>query len=507
MGILPSQIAPDLVPDSAAETTIPNYVARKLAAEKRPICVDLDGTLIKTDALVEGIVTIFSSRSGITHLGSLATSNRATLKRRVAEIAGCTPELLPYNTELIAYLKKKRQEGHPLVLATAADARVAYAVADHLALFDEVICSDGIRNLKGDEKAAALIERFGRKGFDYVGNDLSDLPIWSAAAGVVTVNASRRVMREARQLGLPTTTFETRPPLISAAVRAMRPHQWSKNVLVFVPMIMAHAVNEASAWIGALGLFLSLCATASALYIVNDLLDLSSDRRHPRKRMRPLASGALPIPIAVWLAVVLVSFGIGLGWLSGTIVILVTYAVASLSYSLVLKRFPLIDVFVLAGLYTLRVLGGGVASGHRATLWLLAFAGFTFLSLALVKRAGELLSIERSHDKHSNARRGYQAGDSAIIEMFGCASAFSSGVVLALFVGSSSAFQQYRAPEVLWLIVPIIILWHCRLWLATVRGNMHDDPIVYAFRDWVSWVVGATILLIMFAAAVGITLN
>jgi 4-hydroxybenzoate polyprenyltransferase len=507
MSILESRLAPNLSPNNVSELTIPDGATRKLAAEKRPICVDLDGTLIKTDALVEGLVTIVSSRSGIAHLSSLVTSNRATLKRRVAEIAGCTPDLLPYNMEIISYLKKKHQEGHRLVLATAADARVAHAVADHLRLFDEVICSDGIRNLKGDEKAAALIERFGQKGFDYVGNDLSDLPIWSAAASVVTVNASRRVMHEVRQLGLPTTTFETQPTLISAAVRAMRPHQWSKNVLVFVPMIMAHAVSEASAWIGALGLFLSLSATASALYIVNDLLDLSSDRRHPRKRMRPLASGALPIPIAVWLAVVLVSLGIGLGWLSGTIVILLTYAVASLSYSLVLKRFPLIDVFVLAGLYTLRVLGGGVASGHRATLWLLAFAGFTFLSLALVKRAGELLSIERSHDRRSNARRGYQPGDVEIIQMFGCASAFSSGVVLALFVGSSSAFQQYRAPEVLWLIVPIIILWHCRLWLATVRGNMHDDPIVYTFRDWVSWIVGATVLLIMFAASAGITFN
>ena len=429
------------------------------------------------------------------------------LKQRVAEIAGCAPDLLPYDTELISYLMNKRQEGHRLVLATAADARIAHSVANHLGIFDEVICSDGIRNLKGKEKAAALIERFGPKGFDYVGNDRSDLPIWRAAASVVTVNASRGVMEAVRRLGLPTTTFQTRPTLISAVVRAMRPHQWSKNVLVFVPMIMAQAVSEAGAWIGALGLFLSLSATASALYIVNDLLDLGSDRRHPRKRMRPLASGALPIPISVWLAVLLVSFGIGLGWLSGTIVILLTYAVASLSYSLALKRFPLIDVFVLAGLYTLRVLGGGVASGHRATLWLLAFSGFTFLSLALVKRAGELLSIERSHDRHSNARRGYQPGDVAIIQMFGCASAFSSGVVLALFVGSNSAFQQYRAPEVLWLIVPILIFWHCRLWLATVRGNMHDDPIVYTFRDWVSWVVGATILLIMLAASLGITLN
>jgi 4-hydroxybenzoate polyprenyltransferase len=498
MGAVQSQLASSLVQDGIAGIEIPADVTsaarigrantegvlahKELDAEKRPICVDLDGTLIKTDTLVEGLVSVVSSRSGLMHLGTLLTSSKARLKQRVAEIAGCAPDLLPYDTELIAYLKKKRQEGHYLVLATAADARIANSVASHLGIFDEVICSD-------------------------VGNDRSDLPIWRAAAGVVTVNASRGVTEAARRLGLPTTTFDTRPALIYAAVRAMRPHQWSKNLLVFVPMIMAHAVGEASAWIGALGLFLCLSAIASCLYIINDLLDLTSDRRHPRKRMRPLASGALSIPIAVGLAVILVLFGLGLGWLSGTIVILLTYAVSSLSYSLVLKCFPLVDVFVLAGLYTLRVLGGGVASGHPATLWLLAFAGFTFLSLAMVKRAGELLSIERSHDRRSNARRGYQPGDAALIQMFGCASAFSSGVVLALFVGSNSAFQQYKAPEVLWLIVPIIIFWHCRLWLATVRGNMHDDPIVYTFRDWVSWIVGATILLIMCAASAGITLS
>jgi 4-hydroxybenzoate polyprenyltransferase len=290
-------------------------------------------------------------------------------------------------------------------------------------------------------------------------------------------------------------------------MRSMRPHQWSKNLLVFVPMIMAHAVTEVSAWMGALALFLSFSATASALYIVNDIFDLASDRGHPQKQLRPLASGALPIPIAGVLAIFLFAFGAGFGWLSGTILIVLTYATVSLAYSMVLKRFPLVDVFVLAGLYTLRILGGGIASDHRASLWLLAFAGFNFLSLALVKRAGELLAISRSNERRHNARRGYQPGDCVIIQMFGCASAFSSGVVLALFVGSSSVFQLYRAPEVLWLIVPIILLWHCRLWLATVRGNMHDDPIVYTSSDWVSWLTGATIFLIMFAASAGITFN
>ena len=230
---------------SGEEAAIADVVTSKSVSyqrlEKRPICVDLDGTLIKTDMLAEGLVAIFSSRHRVTQIPALATTNKAALKQRVAELAECAPELLPYNTELISFLKKKRQEGHQLILATAADARIANAVADYLRLFDEVICSDGMNNLKGERKAAALVRRFGPKGFDYVGNDRSDLPSWRAAAEIVTVNASRSLVDEVRRLGLPTTTFDTRPLLTSSILRAMRPHQWSKNLLVFVPMITAHA--------------------------------------------------------------------------------------------------------------------------------------------------------------------------------------------------------------------------------------------------------------------------
>jgi 4-hydroxybenzoate polyprenyltransferase/phosphoserine phosphatase len=473
--------------------------------EKRPICVDLDGTLVHTDTLIEGLVAVVSNQRSLSDLSGLLTANRAVLKRRVAELTDCAAETLPYNQALIAYLREKRREGHRLVLATAADARVAKAIADHLGLFDDVISSDGTHNLKGATKAAALVKRFGYKGFDYVGNDRSDLPVWRAAAAIVAVNAPPAVLREARALGTPAMTFDTRPPLIRSLLRAMRPHQWSKNLLVFVPMITAHALTEGAAWIAAIALFLSLSATASALYIVNDILDLPSDRRHPRKRLRPVASGALPVTLAVAAAIVLLAIGGAFAWLAGGVLVVLVYATVSLTYSLWFKRFPLLDVFVLAALYTLRVLAGGIVTQHRATMWLMAFSGFTFLSLALVKRVGELLAIEQSVDKLGNARRGYRPGDGFILQMFGCASAFASSIVLALFVSSSAALQQYRAPEVLSLMVPIVLFWQCRLWLATVRGNMHDDPIVYATTDWVSWLVAVAILFVMFAAAAGIT--
>lgn len=473
--------------------------------DKRPICVDLDGTLVHTDTLVEGLIAALSGRYGLSSLRGLLTLNRAALKQRVAELVGCTAELLPYNPVALSYLQAKRQEGHHLVLATAADARVAKAVASHLCLFDEVICSDGARNLKGATKAAALVERFGHKGFDYVGNDRSDLPVWRAAAEIITVNAPPGIVREVRESGSPTTMLNTPAPLIPALLRVMRPHQWSKNLLVFVPMITAHAFTEVWSWISAFVLFLSLSATASALYIVNDTLDLFSDRRHPRKRLRPIASGILPITSALTAAIVLLAIGFGFAWIAGGILVVLAYGALSLAYSLWLKRYPLVDVFMLAALYTMRVLGGGIVTGHRATVWLLAFSGFIFLSLALVKRVAEMLTIEQTHDKRSNARRGYRPDDIVLLQMFGCSAAFASSIVLALFVSSATALQQYDLPEVLMLIVPIILFWQCRLWLATVRGNMHDDPIVYAVSDWVSWSVATAILGVMLVAAADIS--
>ncbi|MBR0645500.1 UbiA family prenyltransferase [Plastoroseomonas hellenica] len=462
-----------------------------------PLCVDLDGTLIFSDTLVEGLL------SGLTHpqqLPRMLAGSRAALKRRVAEVAPVDPRTLPYNTGFLAFLKEQRAAGRYLVLATAADAQVAQAIAEHLDLFDEVIASDGQRNLKGEAKAAALVERFGEKGFAYAGNDRSDLPVWKAARSIIIVNASRSTREQARIGAEVEAEFGGRPAPLRSMIKAMRPHQWAKNVLVFVPMVTAHALGEAAAWTGALGMFVAFCVTASGIYILNDLSDLAADRRHPRKRLRPFASGALSPAVGVAMAAVLLALGIGLSAATGTFAIIAIYAIASVSYSVALKEFPLVDIFMLAGLYTVRVLGGGVASGHTASLWLLAFSGFLFLSLALVKRVEEMTAVARSSGNRTAARRGYFPGDIPILQTFGCASAFASAVVLALFVGSTAASAQYGSPELLWGIVPLILFWQCRLWLSTVRGHMHDDPIVYAAHDWVSWIVAGCVFALVLAA-------
>lgn len=477
-----------------------------LEANQVPLCVDLDGTLIQTDLLVEGVIAILTNRRLVSKWPRMMATSRAGLKHNVAALAPLDVSLLPYNLPLLSYLREQQASGRKLVLATAADQHVAHAVADHLGLFDEVIASDGEHNLKGKAKAQALVERFGLHGFSYVGNESSDMAVWRAAHSAVVVNASRAVVESARRTVTVEAHFDGRSSLFRAALTAMRPHQWAKNVLVFVPLIMAHAVTDISAWRDALGIFVAFCATASGIYLLNDLADLTADRQHPRKRRRPFASGALPLMPGAVLACVLLVVGFGFSTLVGASVVVGIYAIASISYSLALKEFPLVDVFMLAGLYTIRVFGGGVATGHWASLWLLAFCGFLFLGLALIKRTEEMAAVARSGGERVAGRRGYFPGDVPILQSFGCASTFASGVVLALFVGSDAASAQYATPGLLWGIVPLILFWECRLWLSTARGHMHDDPIVYATRDWVSWIVAVCIFAVVTAASIGVPL-
>jgi 4-hydroxybenzoate polyprenyltransferase len=432
---------------------------------------------------------------------TLATSGRASFKEAVAASALLAPELLPYNDDVIAYLEDVRRKGRRIVLVTAANERVARAVADHLGIFDDVIASNGSRNLKGEAKARELEQRFGRGGFEYIGNDSADLAVWRTAAGIGIVNASSNVARRARALGPVTLEVSNRAGLLAAALRAMRPHQWTKNLLVFVPLLASRSLTDVGGWLAALVVFAAFCATASAIYLVNDLLDLASDRRHPRKRSRPLASGALPLATGAGLAVVLLLLGIALSASVGALALVALYAAISLAYSLSLKQFPLLDVFILAALYTLRVVVGGVVSGHPVTLWLLAFSGFTFLGLAMVKRVAELQAVSRKGLELANSRRGYRLEDRPMLEMAGIASAFASSVVLALYMSSNTAFEQYRSPQILWGLVPLVLFWQLRLWLSTYRSNMHDDPIVFAMRDWVSWIVAASFLVVMIAAS------
>jgi 4-hydroxybenzoate polyprenyltransferase/phosphoserine phosphatase len=470
-----------------------------------PLCVDLDGSLLRTDTLVEGLFSLGASRQALTALLQLLRGGKAAFKQAVANTADLDPTLLPYNQKLLAYLREQKLSGRRLVLATAADAGVAHAIAEHLRLFDEVIASNGEINLKGEAKARALVARFGLGGFAYVGDSRSDLPVWAAAAGGVTVNLRPAVAAAARKTVPIEAEIDDRRPRIRAALQAMRPYQWVKNLLVFGPIFTAHALPDARAWLGAIVLFAAFCVCASAIYIFNDLFDLKADRRHATKRRRPLANGDLPLTPGVAIAAALLCAGIGLASLAGALGVIIVYVAASLAYSVKLKESPLVDVFLLAGLYTIRLYGGGEATGYQLSFWLLAFSSFLFLSLALVKRVGELTALGQSGGRLA-VRRGYGVEDSPILQMFGCAAAFSSCVVLALYVQSEWVLQRYSSPGLLWGIVPLMLFWQCRLWLSAARGYIHTDPIIYASRDWVSWLIAAALLALLSAAKVA-TIN
>lgn len=255
----------------------------------KPLCVDLDGTLVKTDTLWESALSVGIKGLVAATIALFRKPGRAALKREIGMRADISPELFPYNTDLIEYLKEAKRTGRALVLVTAADELVARAVANHLGLFDEVIASDGTRNLKGAEKARELVRRFGSRGFDYAANSGADLAVWDEADNAVVVDAPNWVVHRLRREGRVTAEFSNQPSRLRALTRALRPHQWVKNLLVFVPMLTSHDVGNLQSFFGALLVFAALCATASAIYLVNDVLDLNADRKHPRKCRRPFA--------------------------------------------------------------------------------------------------------------------------------------------------------------------------------------------------------------------------
>jgi 4-hydroxybenzoate polyprenyltransferase len=370
-------------------------------------------------------------------------------------------------------------------------------------LFDEVVASTADRNLKGPAKAEALVARFGASGFVYAGDARADLAVWRQAAAAIMVNVTPGVAAKVR---VPVElTIDDRPPQATTLLRAMRPHQWVKNLLVFVPIFTADAMGNWHSWAGGILAFLAFSAVASSIYLLNDLLDLAADRAHPHKRHRPFAAGTASLPAGVALSLFLLLAGGTLAWQAGILTLVLAYAATSLSYSLWLKRQPLVDVFALAGLYTVRLIGGGEATEHSLSLWLLAFASFLFLSLALIKRVAEVMdSAQRSTRAVSG--RGYGPADLTILELFGVSSTFAASLVLALYVQYETTASRYASPALLWGIVPLVLLWNCRMWLSTTRGYMHHDPILYAARDWVTWAIVGAMVGVVLAARAGMPL-
>lgn len=475
------------------------------ASSRVPLCVDLDGTLVRTDTLWETLIARLKTRpwsAGV--IAWWLLRGRAHLKRKLAEGVTLDCDSLPYTTELVERIRAERKTGREIVLVSACARDVGRQIANHLGCFDDVITSDDKTNLKGRAKARALVQRYGVGAFDYAGNESADLPVWAVARERIVVNAPAALAKQLAREAKPLHALPARPARGRALLRAIRCHQWCKNLLVFVPVITAHAYLNGQAVAGAAAMFAAWCLVASGIYVTNDLLDLEADRRHPSKRKRPFASGDLPLSWGLVLGPALLAAGVGVAAAisPACAVALFAYVAVSTAYSFHLKRRPLVDVFTLAFLFTIRVVGGGVASGFPVTMWLLAFTIFLFLGLAFLKRCSELVRIQALGRRHLGSR-GYGVVDLPTLQMFGVASAFVAIVVFALYVNSTVAVAQYQWPAALWGVAPCLLLWLCRLWLATGRGEMHDDPIVYSMKDWVSWLAGASVLAAYGVATTG----
>jgi len=459
-----------------------------------PLCVDLDGTLIRTDLLAESFFALLSSSWASALLVPFwLIRGRAHLKEQIAARVDIDASILPYHGPFLAYLRAEHRKGRRLILATASHTKNAHVVAEYLAIFDDVMATESKTNLAGEVKRRKLQEAFGDGGFDYAGNSRADLKIIRYARQSLLVNPESGVETAARQIGRIEHVFRDGQGGIKSYLRAMRPHQWFKNLLIFVPLVAAHSLNNIALLQQSVLSFIAFCLCASSVYLLNDLIDLPADRAHPRKRHRPFAAGEASVKNGAMLIPILISAAVAIGLFLPQVFlgVLGLYYASTLAYSLWLKAKILVDVLVLAGLYTLRIIAGSAAVAIAPSFWLLAFSMFLFLSLAMVKRYAELLSM-RDAGRNTSRGRGYAVVDMTTIQSLGTASGYLAVLVLALYINSDDVRVQYRHPEAIWLLCPLLLYWISRMWQRAGRGEMHDDPLVFAMKDRISlWIAGS----------------
>ncbi len=472
-------------------------------ADQTPLCVDLDGTLIHSDLLLESFLLLIKANPLYLFLVPLwLLGGKAKLKAEIASRVQLNGSALPYTKPLLTWLEAQKAAGRKLWLCTASDHRLAQAVADHVGFFDGVLASDGKTNLAGRHKAAELVKRFGDKGFDYAGNHTVDLGVWAHARRAIVVNAGASLQAAAAKVATVEHVVQPQPGGIKVVTKALRVHQWAKNGLIMVPLLAAHRMTDVATLSQARLAFMAFSLCASSVYLLNDMLDLEADRQHHSKCQRPFAAGRLSLLFGLGATPVLLVLALGLCALLPLkfLGVLVAYYVATLAYSFGLKKVVMVDVLALAGLYTVRIVAGAAATAIPLSFWLLMFAVFIFLSLAIVKRYAELF-VMRQQGKLKASGRGYQVEDISLLQSLGTASGYLSILVLALYLNTPDIATMYHYPKLVWGLVPIMLYWISRIWMETHRGKMHDDPLVYALKDRISLVTGLAAAVLLYFAA------
>jgi 4-hydroxybenzoate polyprenyltransferase/phosphoserine phosphatase len=476
----------------------------KADAQSPVLCVDLDGTLIRGNVLWECVLILLKTRPFTLLLVPFwLMSGRAALKRQLAIRTALNPAQLPYRQQVLDLLREERAAGRHIALVTAADQKLAEGIASYLGLFDEAHGSDGQENLKGAKKAVFLAKRFAETGFEYMGDSSADVEVWRNARAAYVIGTEARAAQAAEVTTVKVTILEPQPSLrksLGIWINALRGHHWAKNLLLFLPLALSHnlAVEPLLRTLAGFALY-GLCA--SGLYILNDFLDLHSDREHPWKKERPFAAGDISIPEGLAASAVLLSVSLGLSFVLDVQfgLVLFGYAAFTMLYSLYLKKIALLDVFVLSSFYSFRILAGALISGTPLSQWFLAFSMFLFFSLAMAKRYSELLHAS-SLVNAGNSGRDYRTGDRELLLSLGIGSSFSAVVILSLYVHSPDVGLLYSSPEFLFMLCPIVLYWLSRTWLMAHRGELKEDPVTLAIRDPVSYGVALTMAIVIAAS-------
>jgi 4-hydroxybenzoate polyprenyltransferase/phosphoserine phosphatase len=464
----------------------------------RPLCVDLDGTLMCSDTTLEGVMRAIKRAPWVLiFIPFWLRHGIAYCKMRLASYANIDIRLLPWNNEVVEYVQAVRARGRPVWLVTGTYIGYAEQVAKHWGLFDEVLASDQRLNLTGAKKACLLVERCGERGFDYIGNEYKDRHIWLKAHDALVVDRKEKLQNQLPMIAF-SKVFAAPSCSIHTLAHALRLHQWIKNLLIFTPLLSTHHELSGSSLISAVIAFVIFSVTASVTYLLNDLFDLDADRQHSKKSSRAFASGKLGIRSGLLIMAGLTLFAALLTLSLPPIfaLALLAYMGCNLAYSFKLKQLAGLDIIILASLYLLRVIGGAWAIDAKLSFWLLAFSLFLFLSLAIIKRMAELIHLEQNNQSAITGS-GYTINDRFIMQSLGVASGYNALLVLAFYINSAAILPLYQYPLLLWLLCPAYLYWINRIWLLAGRGLIQVDPVLFAIKDRHSWLVGIFCLLVI----------
>lgn len=456
-----------------------------------PLYVDVDGTLLNTDLLLESAAALI--KKNVVYLLLMPfwlVRGKANLKHQIAQRTELRCELLPINKPFLEYLKQQKESGRELILASASHKKFVAQLADHLGIFDGHIASDADTNCRSKVKLAAIQQHSGEQGFAYAGNSRADLIIWRHTQEAVLVNCTAALQREAERHSNVGPTFTSAANFWPKLISAMRAHQWIKNLLLFLPLLLSHQLGNSGLALQAFVAFLSFSLCASGVYLINDLLDLENDRQHVSKHSRPFAAGDLSLLTGFLAAPLLLLAALAISTLLplAFFYTLLLYFFITQLYNFTLKRLVIIDVLTLAGLYTLRIIAGAAAVSVVPTFWLLAFSMFLFLSLAIVKRYTELSNLKKI-GKEFPQGRGYVASDLSLLAVFGPTCGYLAVLVFALYINAQETQLLYSSLTYLWLICPLLLYFVSRFWLLAHRGQLDEDPVVFTSTDRHSQIV------------------